>query len=254
MSETAKKCAELIYNSNSIAVLSGAGMSTNAGIPDFRGPNGIYTQANIENPERIFDIDYFYTDPSLFYKFHKKFLEYITKAEPTFTHKFLVQLEKEGKLKGIVTQNIDSLHQKSGSKKVYEIHGGCWENHCIKCNKEYPQEEILEKINNEIVPKCDNCGGVIKPDIVFFGEPVKYLTESELLMRNSDLVLVLGSSLVVIPAAMLPSLTEGKIIVVTKGEASEMYLPQEKIALIVNEELDTFFTEVAREYSKLKEQ
>lgn len=253
MSEIAKKCAELIYKSNSIAVLSGAGMSTNAGIPDFRGPNGIYTKANIKNPERIFDLDYFYRDPSLFYKFHKKFLEYITKAESTFTHKFLVQLEKEGKLKGIVTQNIDSLHQKAGSEKVYEIHGGCWKNYCTKCKKEYSQEEILEKMNIEIIPKCDNCGGVIKPDIVFFGEPVKYLTESEVLMKNSDLVLVLGSSLAVIPAAMLPSLTRGKIIVVNKGEVSEWYLPPEKVALIVNEELDTFFTQVAKEYETLKE-
>ncbi len=92
-------------------------MSTNSGIPDFRGPNGIYTRANIQNPESIFDIDYFYEDPSLFYKFHKTFLEMIQQAEPTFTHKFLVQIEEENKLSGIITQNIDSLHQKAGSKK-----------------------------------------------------------------------------------------------------------------------------------------
>lgn len=252
MHDLVKRTAQLIIESNSIAVLSGAGMSTNAGIPDFRGPNGIYKKAEIDNPEKIFDIDYFYKDPSLFYKFHKKFLNYITQAEPTFTHKFLVQLEKGGKLKGIVTQNIDSLHQKAGSKKVYEIHGGCWKNHCIKCEKEYSLKEIYQKIEIEEIPKCDKCGGVIKPDIVFFGEPVKYLAESENLMKHSDLVLVLGSSLAVVPAAMLPTLTRGKIIVVNKGEVSKWYLPEEKLAFIVNEELDTFFKEVADEYNKLK--
>ncbi|PNR94157.1 Sir2 family NAD-dependent protein deacetylase [Petrotoga sp. 9PWA.NaAc.5.4] len=252
MEDLPQKCAEMIFNSNSIAVLSGAGMSTNAGIPDFRGPNGIYKRVNIENPERIFDIDYFYKDPTLFYKFHKKFLELVKNAEPTFTYKFLVELEKEGKLKGIVTQNIDSLHQKSGSKRVYEIHGGCWKNYCLKCGKEYSQDEIMEKMDKEIVPKCDTCEGIIKPDIVFFGEPVKYLTEAEKLMKNADLVLVLGSSLVVIPAAMLPSLTEGKIIVINKGEISKMYLPLDKTAMIIDEELDSFFRRVANNYHKLK--
>lgn len=252
MTDLAKKCAELIYKSKNIAVLSGAGMSTNSGIPDFRGPNGIYTRANIQNPESIFDIDYFYEDPSLFYKFHKTFLEMIQQAEPTFTHKFLVQIEEENKLSGIITQNIDSLHQKAGSKKVYEIHGGCWDNYCLKCGKHYTQADLSKKMQRESIPKCDKCGGVIKPDIVFFGEPVKYLGVSEKIMTRSDLVLVLGSSLTVMPAAFLPSLTKGKIVVVTKGTVSTSYLPQDKVAFIVNEDLDTFFIEVAEEYEKMK--
>ncbi|HPZ74488.1 MAG TPA: Sir2 family NAD-dependent protein deacetylase [Candidatus Pacearchaeota archaeon] len=252
MSDLAKKCAKFIYISKKIAVLSGAGMSTNAGIPDFRGPNGIYTKANIEDPESIFDISYFYEDSSLFYKFHRTFLDMIEQAEPTFTHKFLVKLEEEGKIEGIITQNIDSLHQKAGSKKVYEIHGGCWDNYCIKCGEYYSQQELIQKMHGETIPKCDICGGTIKPDIVFFGEPVKYLGVSEKIMSRSDLVLVLGSSLTVMPAAFLPSLTKGKIVVVTKGTVSTSYLPQDKIAFIVNEDLDTFFIEVAEEYEKMK--
>lgn len=251
MSDLARKCAELIYESNNIAVLSGAGMSTNAGIPDFRGPNGIYTKANIQNPESIFDINYFYQDPSLFYKFHKTFLEMIEQAEPTFTHKFLVKLEEEGKLKGIITQNIDSLHQKASSKKVYEIHGGCWDNYCIKCGEYYSQEVLIQKMQQEILPKCDKCGGIIKPDIVFFGEPVKHLGTSEQIMEKSDLVLVLGSSLTVMPAAFLPSLSKGKIIVVSKGRVETTYLPREKLAIIADEDLDSFFKKVSEEYKKI---
>ena len=131
----ASQCAEMIKEANAIALLSGAGMSTNAGIPDFRGPQGLYKKAGIPDPERIFDIEYFYRDPSLFYSFHRELLKALDAAKPTFAHFFFAALEKKGKLLGIVTQNIDALHQRAGSRKVYEIHGGIWESHCTKCSR-----------------------------------------------------------------------------------------------------------------------
>lgn len=248
MEELAEKSAELILKANYISVLSGAGISTAAGIPDFRGPQGIYKTAGIENPERIFDINYFYKDPHPFYKFHRSFLETIRKVQPTFTHLFLSRLEKEGKIKGIVTQNIDSLHQKAGSKNIYEIHGGFLENYCTKCGEKYSEEEVYKKLLKKTLPQCDKCGSIIKPDVVLFGEEVKFLSEAENLIRNSDLVLVLGSSLAVAPACNLPFLTKGKVIIVNKGKVLAGYGAKDKIAFIVEEDLDTFFKEVARKY------
>jgi NAD-dependent deacetylase len=242
--ELAAQCAALIKSANRIVVLSGAGMSTNAGIPDFRGPQGLYTRAGIDHPERIFDISYFRRDPSLFYTFHKEFLSILETITPTFAHRFLAGLENTGKLHGVITQNIDSLHQKAGSQKVLEIHGGIWENFCLECRRPHTLEVTTSKTMTEGVAKCDACGGVIKPDVVFFGEPVKNLEACGALAQEADLFFVLGSSLFVTPAAMLPSLTGGKIVVVNRGEVSPTFLPPQRITLFADEDLDTFFKAV----------
>jgi len=244
VSDLAAKCADMIKETKKICLLSGAGISTNAGIPDFRGPKGLYHTAGIENPERIFDISYFYRDPSLFYRFHREFLKALERVKPTFAHQFFAKLEEKGKLIGIITQNIDSLHQRAGSKKVYEIHGGVWESYCTKCGKRYDYEEGVKKTFEEDIPHCDDCGGVIKPDIVFFGEPVKYLDKCIQLARESDLFFVVGSSLVVTPAALIPSECRGSIVVVNKGEFSTAYLPMSRVSLIADEDIDIFFKAV----------
>ncbi len=239
-----EKAKKIIDNSNNIVVLSGAGMSTNTGIPDFRGENGIYTKADIENPELIFDYYYFKDHPELFYAFHKTFLNYVEKAKPTFAYKKLRDLEDEQKLSGIITQNIDSLHRIAGNKKVYEIHGGLYENYCLICGEKYGYDKLKEKMEKEVIPKCESCGGVIKPDIVFFGEMIKNMDESINLMKNSDLLLILGSSLMVIPAAFLPSYSKAEIIIVNKGEFSRSYLKEENIKFIFDEDIDQVFKKI----------
>jgi NAD-dependent deacetylase len=241
VSDQSKICAELIKQSQSIAALTGAGISTNAGIPDFRGPQGLYVTKRYD-PEKVFDINYFCRDQKPFFEFAKDFLELETKIKPTFTHQFLARLEKEEKLIGIVTQNIDSLHQLAGSKKVLEMHGSFWNSFCLDCNQKFSFEEMKEKIQNVNIPLCE-CGGVIKPDIVFFGENVKFLTESFRLAHQADLFFVIGTSCIVYPAASVPQYAQGKIVVINKDKV-DLDLPN--VALEVEGDSDEFFKEVAK--------
>ncbi len=241
MSNSAQQCADLIRNAKSIAVLTGAGISTSAGIPDFRGPQGLYVTKRYD-PEKVFEIGYFYKDQKPFFEFALDFLELETKIKPTFTHKFLAQLEKQEKLIGIVTQNIDSLHQLAGSKKVLEMHGSFWKSYCLDCDKLYPFEKMRVKIKAEGVPHCE-CGGVIKPDIVFFGENVNHLHESFRLAHQSDVFFVIGSSCVVFPAGSVPLYANGDIVIVNKGKVD---LDMPNVVLEVEEDCDLFFYEVAK--------
>jgi NAD-dependent deacetylase len=236
----AERCAELIREARAIGALTGAGISTNAGIPDFRGPNGLYVTRRYD-PDTVFDIGFFYRDPKPFYEFARDFIELEQKIKPTPTHMFLAALEKTGKLKGIVTQNIDALHYKAGSEKVYEMHGSIWESYCLICRQKFSYETMKGKLKTPDIPLCA-CGGVIKPDVVFFGEDVKYFAEASALAEASDLFFVIGSSCVVYPAAAIPTLTQGKIVVVNKGEVE---LNAFNIALTVEEDADDFFSEVA---------
>ena len=143
LEHAASLCSAMIERSNRIVLLSGAGMSTSAGLPDFRGPDGIYRRKLGVDPEKIFDIDWFRRDPSFFYRFHREFLGSLEKIEPTFAHRFFASLEKEGKLSGIITQNIDSLHQRAGSSKVLEFHGGVWSSFCTSCGKTWGYRKAL---------------------------------------------------------------------------------------------------------------
>jgi NAD-dependent deacetylase len=249
-SDQARECAEYLMEASSVVVLSGAGLSTSAGIPDFRGPQGIYRKLNMSEPEKIFELRSFQENPSLFYNFHREFLKDLSGISPTYTHFFFAALERSGKVAGIVTQNIDSLHQKAGSQKVYEIHGGIHDTYCTSCNKYYNLAIATEKTMTEEIPRCSLCGSVLKPDIVFFGESVKHLSSSEELARKSDLFFVLGSSLTVTPAAFLPGFCQGKIVVVNQGSFSTSYLNTHKIALRVDADLDSFFQEVNRELQR----
>lgn len=239
----AQECAGLIAQAQSIAALTGAGISTSAGIPDFRGPQGLYVTRRYD-PETVFDIHYFYQDPKPFFDFARDFISLEEKLSPTFAHQFLVQLESQGKLKGIITQNIDALHQKAGSKNVMEMHGGFWRNYCLGCAQEYSYEQMKDKLFREEIPRCDSCKGhdVIKPDVVFFGENVKYYNESMRLAEEADLFLVIGTSCVVQPAASIPYYTQGKVVVINKGEVS---LDLANIILNVQEDLDVFLKKVA---------
>ncbi len=243
----AAECARLIRQSRSVALLSGAGMSTAAGIQDFRGPQGLYRQLGVDDPERIFDIRTFLRDPTVFYAFHVKFLEVLERVQPTRAHRFFVELEERGKLRGIITQNIDSLHQRAGSRNVLEIHGGVWQNACMRCGRSYDLDTATRLIRAQGVPHCESCGGPLKPDVVFFGEAVKHLAECQQLAESADLFFVVGSSLVVTPAAILPALSPGRIVVVNRGELSHAYLPAERVAIHAEHDIDTFFDAVRAE-------
>ena len=234
-----KTCLKLIQESKSIAVLTGAGISTSAGIPDFRGPKGLYVTRQYD-PDKVFDINYFHQDPKPFFRFARDFLNLEDKIKPTAAHQFFAHLEKEGKLKGIITQNIDSLHQMAGSKNVYEMHGSFWISHCLKCRKEYSFGEIKAMLKKIEVPYC-SCGGVIKPDIVFFGENVKYYNESIELAESVDLFFVVGTSCVVYPAAAIPQFVRGQIVIVNQ---SKVNLSVMNVALTVEEDIDSFFKQI----------
>lgn len=229
-------CAQLINSAKNIVVLTGAGISTNAGIPDFRGPQGLYVTRRYD-PDTIFDIDFFQTNPQPFFDFASDFLTLENKIKPTFTHQFLAQLENSGKLKAIITQNIDSLHQRAGSKNVFEMHGSFWTNHCLRCKNAFTFDVMKEKIFTDEIPRC-NCGGVIKPDIVFFGESVKYYTEAIDLAEKADLFFVIGTSCVVHPAASVPQFCSGDVVVVNQ---QDLAIKLNNIVLHVKEDMDNFF-------------
>ena len=194
--DSVETCAKLIEKAGAIAVLTGAGISTNAGIPDFRGPKGLYVTKKYD-AEKIFDIHSFYEDAKPFYEFAHDFIGLEEKIQPTAAHCFLAALERTGKLKGVVTQNIDGLHSKAGSKNVYEMHGSFRQSACIECGAPFDYKELRRRMALNFVPQC-NCGSVIKPDIVFFGENVKHYEEAAKLARSSDLFFVIGSSCAVL--------------------------------------------------------
>ena len=216
-----KRLVEALKGAKCVGCLTGAGVSTLCGIPDFRGPQGLYRQPDAE---KIFDIGWFDRDPSVYYKGCADLVYGLDKFEPGPVHKALAHLEDLGLLKGIATQNIDMLHQKAGSTNVYEVHGSPILHHCRKCGDEKTFEEILEMRKSAEVPRCA-CGGAYKPDITFFGEmlPEDAFASAQSLAIRSDVFLVLGTSLTVFPAAGLPRMTlqaGGKVFIVNAQPTS----------------------------------
>ncbi len=216
-----KRLVEAIKGAKCVGCLTGAGVSTLCGIPDFRGPQGLYRQPNAE---RIFDIDWFDRDPSVYYTGCADLVYGLGRYRPGPVHKALAHLEDIGLLKGIATQNIDMLHQKAGCSNVYEVHGSPMLHHCRRCGDEKSYDEILEMLKVAPVPRC-RCGGAYKPDITFFGEalPEEAFRSAQALAIKSDVFLVLGTSLTVFPAAGLPRLTlqaGGKVFIVNAQPTS----------------------------------
>ncbi len=209
-----ERLLDAVEGASCVAAMTGAGISTLCGIPDFRGPQGLY-----KNPdaERIFDIDWFDRDPSVYYRGCRELVYGLGEFSPGPVHVALKRLEDVGRLAGIATQNIDMLHQKAGSSRVYEVHGSPILHHCRRCGDEKTFDEVqamiganggVAKLGEPYVPRC-RCGGAYKPDITFFGESLPeaaFVGAQELAMR-ADVMLVLGTSLTVFPAAGLPRLT-----------------------------------------------
>lgn len=209
-----KKLEKAINDSNSIVFFSGAGISTDSGIPDFRSSNGLYKQ-NLR-AEEIISHSFFFKNTEDFYDFYRKKMIF-PKAQPNFGHKFIAGLEDRKKV-SVVTQNIDGLHQMAGSKKVYELHGSIHRNYCFNCHKFYSLEDILGKDN---VPRCA-CGGIIKPDVVLYEEGLDQKTISGAInaISKADMLVILGTSLVVYPAASFIQFFKGKYLVIINKEAT----------------------------------
>ncbi len=189
-----------ISESKRIVFFGGAGVSTESGIPDFRSVDGLYNQKFDFPPEQIISHSFYLRDPEYFFRFYREKMLPLGFG-PNVTHKVLARWEQEGKLSAVITQNIDGLHQKAGSKKVYELHGSVHRNYCTQCGKFHSAEFIK---NSEGVPRCD-CGGIVKPDVVLYEEGLddRIITSSLRAIENADLLIVAGTSLTVYPAAGL---------------------------------------------------
>ena len=241
-----KKIAELleiIKDSKRIVFMTGARVSVPSGIPDFRSANGLYsTKYGDLNPETIISHSFFVKYPDEFYRFYRDKMVY-ENALPNVIHTTMAILERCGKSLGVVTQNIDGLHQLGGSKDVLELHGTILKNRCMKCGKEYGLDKI---INSKGIPTCE-CGGIIKPEVVLYEEGLDYdcLRASVDRIRSADTLIVVGTSLVVNPAASLVSYFGGrKFIIITMSET-----PYDKYAdLIIRDKAEVVFEEIRKEY------
>jgi len=260
--KTDKKITELynlITGAKHCVALTGAGVSTLSGIRDFRGKNGLYKEMDAE---KIFSIDYFFRDPSFYYSHSKDFIYGLEQKEPSVVHTVLGKLEDRGLLKAVITQNIDLLHTKGGSRRVIEIHGSPRAHYCPCCQNASDAEEAIltgevkqegfmefeeaaEIVQRGELPRCGKCNAVLKPAITFFGEslPVYALNAAEKEALAADLMLVLGTSLTVFPAAGLPRYTlrqGGKIVIV-----NDMETPLDQSAALRFSDLGTVFESIA---------
>ena len=207
---------EIIDESKNIVFFGGAGVSTESGIPDFRSEDGLYHEKYSYPPERIISHSFFLTNPEVFYRFYKEKMLCLD-AEPNAAHRKLAELEQAGKLKAVVTQNIDGLHQKAGSKIVYELHGSIHRNYCLRCHKFYSAKFIKESVG---IPYC-SCGGIIKPDVVLYEESLdsKTIEDAVTAITNADTLMIGGTSLVVYPAAGFIDYFRGKhLVLINKAE------------------------------------
>ena len=230
---------EWVKESDNIVFFGGAGVSTESGIPDFRSVDGLYNQKYDYPPETILSHTFYRKNPEEFYRFYRDKMLCLD-AEPNITHIKLAELEQAGKLKGVVTQNIDGLHQKAGSKNVMELHGSVLRNYCERCMTFMSAEDIL---HFEGVPKCPECGGPVKPDVVLYEEGLNQKTIEDAVhcIRNADMLIIGGTSLAVYPAAGLIDYYRGnKLVLINKSTT-----PMDKRAdLLIQESLGKVFSQI----------
>lgn len=233
-----ERLKKLVEESNNIVFFGGAGVSTESGIPDFRSKDGLYNQKYKYSPETILSHSFFLNNTKEFYDFYREKMNSL-KYEPNITHRKLAELEEKGKLKAVITQNIDGLHQKAGSKKVLELHGSVLRNYCMKCNKFYDAKYVFE---GKDIPKC-NCGGIIKPDVVLYQEPLDYDVFEEAVEKisNADLLIVAGTSLTVNPACSLIQYFNGKNLVLINRDATPY---DNRADLLIRESLGKVFSNI----------
>lgn len=212
-----EKFYEWVDGSDNIVFLGGAGVSTESGLKDFRGLDGFYRQKFDYPPEVILSRSFFENNTEYFMKFYTGRMLFLA-AQPNAAHKKLAELEKAGKLKAVVTQNIDGLHTRAGSQNVLEIHGCSYRNYCMDCKKQYDVEFVVE---NKGVPRCTECGGIVRPDVVLYEEPIdqEVLKKAQEYIANADMLIVGGTSLNVFPAAGLIRHYKGnKMVIINQTE------------------------------------
>lgn len=211
-----QRLKQWVQESNRIVFFGGAGVSTESGIPDFRSVDGLYNQKFEYPPEEIISHSFYLRDPEYFFRFYREKMLPLG-FEPNITHKTLARWEREGKLSAVVTQNIDGLHQKAGSQRVYELHGSVLRNYCIQCGKFHSAEFVKNAMG---VPRC-GCGGIVKPDVVLYEEslPGDVLEKSIRAIQKADLLIVAGTSLTVYPAAGLVNYYPGnRLVLINRDE------------------------------------
>lgn len=233
-----EKLQTLIDKAKNIVFFGGAGVSTESGIKDFRSKDGLYRQKFDYPPEVYLSRSFFNQHPDLFYQFYREKLNCL-EAKPNICHNYLVKLENEGKLSAIITQNIDGLHEKAGSKKVLPIHGTIYKNHCLNCNKFYEAEAVF---NSKGIPRC-SCGGIIKPDVVLYEENLdeNMIIKAIDAIKNCDLLIVAGTSLVVYPAASFINYYRGNNLVIINKDITSF---DKKANLVINDSLGNVFSKL----------
>ncbi len=244
MDEKLRRLKEWIDGSDNIVFFGGAGVSTESGIPDFRSENGIFQAVNEYGvrPEVILSHTFFERNPEVFFKYYKKTLLY-PEAKPNDCHKALAKLEEMGKLKAVITQNIDDLHQKAGSKNVLELHGTLYQNYCLKCGKKFELEYVTAE---EGVTRCDACGGIVRPDVVLYEENLNghTLERSVDFISKADVLIVGGTSLNVYPAAGLLNYYRGnKLVLINKSTTPY----DNKASLVIAENIGEVFRRIILE-------
>ena len=210
---------DIVNNSRRIVFFGGAGVSTESGIPDFRGQDGLYRMKYAVPPETIISASYFHAHPEEFFRFYRDKMLALN-AQPNAAHKKLAQWERAGKLLAVVTQNIDGLHQAAGSRRVYELHGSVHRNHCLACKKSYPASFIVRSSG---VPRC-SCGGIVKPDVVLYEEPLdgEMIEGALAAIASADTLIVAGTSLTVYPAASFISYFHGENLVLINRDPTPL--------------------------------
>ena len=233
-----KQLKDWIASSRKIVFFGGAGVSTESGIPDFRGVDGLYYQKFDYPPESIISHSFYQRDPSYFFRFYREKMLPLG-FEPNITHKVLARWEAEGKLSAVITQNIDGLHQKAGSKRVLELHGSVLRNYCTRCGKFHSAEFVRD---SKDIPQCE-CGGIVKPDVVLYEESLdgNILEQSIAAIEDADLLIVAGTSLTVYPAAGLIRYYRGDRLVLINRDAT----PYDSYAnLVFHESLGDIFSQL----------
>ncbi len=230
---------EWVKDSDNIVFFGGAGVSTESGIPDFRSVDGLYNQQYDYPPETILSHTFYRRNPEEFYRFYRNKMLF-PDAEPNITHRKLAELEQAGKVKAVVTQNIDGLHQKAGSKNVLELHGSVLRNYCERCGEFVPMEDILHSTG---VPVCPKCGGPVKPDVVLYEESLNEQTLKDALwyISHADMLIIGGTSLAVYPAASLIHYYNGHRLVLINKSATPM---DRRADLLIQDSLGKVFEQI----------
>ena len=242
MDSKIRSFVKIVQESNNIVFFGGAGVSTESGIPDFRSKDGLYNQKYDYPPETILSHSFFVSNPEEFFKFYRDKMNSLN-VEPNITHIKLAELEEEGKLKAIVTQNIDGLHQKAGSKNVLELHGSILRNRCVECGRTHTAEYVFNETTG--IPRCQRkrCEGIVKPEVVLYEEMLdeEVITKAVDAIANCETLIVAGTSLTVYPASGLINYFRGKNLILINKDSTSY---DSKANLVINDSLGKVFSEI----------